>query len=260
LRSWVLLASSLFVVSLSLLIPAAFFAIVPPVAAAAGAVVQNDSAWIDSLGDLHIVGEVKNTGDLWVRFVEITGTLRDASNGVVDVIFTYTLLSYVPPGNTASFDMIEMDTAKSARVQSYSLAVEFQQVAALSQKLIILSVSDSKNALGWLEVVGEVQNQGDIPSTYTKVVGTFYDTNDKVVYVGLTYTSPDEIPVGGRCGFKLTVVGTERTYRIARYSVTAESEDSRFTSVPETPWPGTLMVAALTVSVVALVALRRKRA
>jgi hypothetical protein len=137
--------------------------------------------------------------------------------------------------------MFEVDTAKSARVQSYSLAVEFQQVAALSQKLVVLSVSDSKDALARLEVVGEVQNQGDIPSTYTQIIGTFYDTNGKVVYVGFTYTSPSEIPVGGGCGFKLSVVGTERTYRVARYSVTAESASSRFTSVPETPWPGILM-------------------
>lgn len=57
------------------------------------------------------------------------------------------------------------------------------------------------------------------------------DTNGKVIYVGFTYTSPSEIPVGGRCGFKLNVVGSERSYRVARYSLTAESENSRYTSV-----------------------------
>ena len=46
-----------------------------PVAAVAGAAVQNDSMWIDSLGALYIFGEVKNTGDVWLRFVKVTGTL-----------------------------------------------------------------------------------------------------------------------------------------------------------------------------------------
>jgi len=40
----------------------------------------------------HIVGEVNNAGDLWLRFIKITETLRDADGGVVDVIYTYTQL------------------------------------------------------------------------------------------------------------------------------------------------------------------------
>jgi hypothetical protein len=197
------------------------------------------------------VGEVKNTGDLWLRFVKITGTLRDADGGVVDVIFTYALLHYLPPENVAPFDMFEIDTAKSARVQSYSLAVEFQEVAGLSQKLVILNLSNSTDAVGWLEVVGEVENQGDIPSTYTQVTGIFYDANGKVIYVAFTYTDPHEIPVGARHGFKITVVGSERSYRVARYSLTAESENSRFTSVPE--WPSPILVAGLVLSLAAIV-------
>jgi uncharacterized membrane protein len=38
-------------------------------------VVQNDSMWIDSAGILHVFGEVKNTGDVWLRYVKISGTL-----------------------------------------------------------------------------------------------------------------------------------------------------------------------------------------
>jgi hypothetical protein len=253
----VFLASSLFVVSLSLLVPAAFFSFVPPVAAAASAVVQNDSMWIDSLGLLHVVGEVKNTGDVWLRFVKITGTLRDATNGIVDVVLTYTLLHYVPPNEAAPFDMIEVDTAKSARVASYSLAVEFQETTPIAQQLVILNTADSKDSLGWLEIVGEVQNNAPGPSAYTQVTGTFYDTTGKTVYVGMTYTSPSEIPSGGKNSFKLIVTGDERSSKVATYKITAESDNSQFTSVPETPWPGILMVAALTVSVVAL---RRKSA
>lgn len=229
---------------------------VRPSAATASAVIQNDSMWVDSLGFIHIVGEVKNTGDLWLRFVKITGTLRDAGGGVVDVTFTYALLHFLPPESVAPFDMIEADTAKSAQIQSYSLAVEFQEVAALSQKLVILNVSNSTNTMGWVEVVGEVENQGDIPSTYTQVTGTFYDTNGKVVYVAFTYTDPNEIPVGARNGFKMYVVGSERSYRVARYALTSESENSRFTSVPE--WSSPMLVAGMAVFI-AVLATRRVR-
>jgi hypothetical protein len=254
LRSWALLASSLFVVSLSLLIPAAFFSIVPPVAAAAGAVVQNDSMWIDPNGELHIFGEVKNTGDVWLHYVQITGTLRDASNAIVDVVFTFTKTMYLPPGEVGGFDLSERDTTKSARVQSYSLVVDPNEATPIMQNLAILNAADSKNSNGELEIVGEVQNHGMSTSTYTEIVGTFYDVNGKVVYVGFTFTSPSDVPAGAKYGFKLTVRSDERTNQIARYSLVAESIE--YTSVPETPWPGILMVAALTVGVLAL---RRKK-
>jgi hypothetical protein len=248
-RSWRILLMAL----LSL---AACLASVDPVVAAANAAVQNDSMWIDSIGALQIFGEVKNTGDTWLRFVKITGTLRDGSGGIVDVIFTYALLHFLPPEGVAPFNLIEIDTAKSSRVQSYTLVVEFQEASAPAQQLLILNVADSKNSLGWLEVVGEVENQAATASTYTQVTGTFYDAEGKVVYVHFTYTSPSEIPSGGRYGFKITVGSDERSSKIARYALTAESENSGYTSVPETPWPTVLTAVALTL---AAVVLRRKR-
>lgn len=78
----------------------------------------------------------------------------------MDVIFTYTLLNFVPPDAVAPFNIIEIDTAKSARVESYSLLLEFQEATALSQQLSVLTVADSKNLLGGLEVVGEMENRG----------------------------------------------------------------------------------------------------
>jgi len=70
--------------------------------------------------------------------------------------------------------------------------------------------------------------------------------------VAFTYTDPSEIPIAGRNIFKITVGSDERSFRVARYSLTAESENSRFTSVPEFPWPPILAAAALTLGPVAL--------
>lgn len=49
--------------------------------------------------------------------------------------------------------------------------------------MIITEFADSKNLDGELEIVGEVENQETSASTYTEIVGTFYDVNGKVVYV-----------------------------------------------------------------------------
>jgi len=245
-----------FSIACLLVLAIAAFAI-PTSHAAASAAVQNDMMWISSIGNLWIFGEVKNTGDVWLKYVKVTATLRDASNGIVDVVYGYTELGYVAPDSLAGLSILEMDTAKSARVTSYNLIIEWTEAAPIANKLVITSVSDSKNSYGWFEIMGEVQNQGDAASKYTKVCGIFYDDTGKVIYVYHTYTSPDQIPPGMTYPFKLSVMNDERSNRIVHYSLIAESESAQYTSVPEMPWPGVLAMIVLTLGVVAL---RRKMA
>jgi len=228
-------------------------AMIPSGHATNSAVVQNDSMWVDSAGMLHIFGEVKNTGDVWLQYVKIVGRLRDSSGGIVDVAYTFTETMYLPPEGISPFDLTELDTAKSAMVQTYNLIVDQQEASAIPQKLVILNVADWKDQpLGLMEIVGEVQNQADGVSTYTKIVGTFYDENGKVIYTDYTFTDPSDVPAGATNPFKMTLLSDERSSKVARYILIAESENSEYTSVPETPLPFILMAAALTVAIVVL--------
>jgi hypothetical protein len=230
--------------------------VIGPARAAASATFQNDSMWISASGNLWIMCEVTNTGDVWLEYVKVTATLRDSASTIVDIIYGYTAVHYVSPAATVPLQMVEVDTAKSTQVQSYSLIVSFRETPPIQQKLALLNVADSKNAAGYLEVFGEVQNQADGPSAYTKVAGSFYDETGKLVYVGYTYTDPNEVPPGATYPFKLTVFSAERSSKITRYSLIAESMNSGYTSIPETPWPIVMLTAVLTL---AIVAVRRKR-
>jgi hypothetical protein len=121
--------------------------------------------------------------------------------------------------------------------------VEHREVAPIPQKLVILNAADSKNSLGWLEIVGEVENQADQVSTYTKIVGTFYDETGKVIYTDYTYTDPSDVPAGARHPFKMTLLSDERSSKVSRYTLIAESMNSHYTSVPEWPLPGIVLAA-----------------
>jgi hypothetical protein len=223
-----------------------------PSAAAAGAVVQNDSMWISSSSTLWIFGEVNNTGDVWLQSVKITAALQDANNATIDVVFSYTEVQYVPPDVIAPFRIEEVDTAKSAQVTSYSFAVEFQEAQPIPVKLAFMNISDSKS-LEYLRVDGEVENLADSPSMFTKVCGTFYDETGQVINVGFTYTLPPDIPAGGKNPFTLTV---ERASNVTRYALLAESVNSGYTSVPELS--SSTLVAITAISLTA-VAMRKKR-
>jgi hypothetical protein len=229
--------------------------VIGPARAVASVTVQNDSSWISESGNLWIFCEVTNTGDTWLRYVKVVATLKDASNAMVDVIYGFTAVQYVPPSATVPLAMVEIDNAKSARVASYTLASEFMEASPIQQKLTISNLAISTNALGDLEVLGEVQNQGAASSPYVKIAGAFYDTTGKLVYVGYTFTDPSEIPAGATYPFKLTVYSADRSSKIDHYNLIAESQIVGYTSVPELPWPMIITIAALTL---AIVAMRRK--
>jgi hypothetical protein len=188
--------------------------------------------YIDSGGTLHIFGEVRNTGDTWLQSVEITATLTDAAGVDFGTDFTYLEVDFLPPGAVGPFDILVLEPEKVARVDSYSLLLtDFRVAPSLPRKLVITSVSESTQyaILGYLNVVGEVENEGDKPVVNPKVLGTFYDATGKVIYVD--YDFPGDIPPGGRYGFDLTVSSAEVTSRVTRYSIIAVS--GLYTSIPE---------------------------
>jgi len=177
---------------------------------------------------------VKNTGDVWLEFIRISATLKAQNGSILDISFTYTYLDRLPPSETAGFDVLEVNAAKSAATESYSLSLEFHEAASRTVRLQIINVGTSRNVFQWLEILGEVQNNGDSVSEYTMVIGTFYGSDGKVVYVAFTYTDPSTIQPGAKQAFKLSVTGEDRSNLVANYSLTGES--SQYTSIPELPW------------------------
>lgn len=68
--------------------------------------ILSHNSFTDSLGFLHIVGELQNEGITNLEFVKVTSTLYDARNQVVATDFTYTDPSDVGPGQKAPFEII----------------------------------------------------------------------------------------------------------------------------------------------------------
>ncbi len=233
--------------------------IIRPVAAIANAIIQNDSSYVDILGFFHVVGEIRNTGDVWLHSLKVTGTLKDSSGQIVDTDTTYAYADALPPGGKAPFNLIELDAGKSALISSYTLVLEFLHgISIPQQSLQIQGASYSVDSLGYFEVDGTVVNNGAQISKFTKVIGTFYGVDGKVLYVGFTFTSPDTIPPGQVNSFRLTVPDAGVSARIANYELFVQSD--QYTSVPEFPsYPSLVATLVILLSVLMLREERRNR-
>ena len=216
-----------------------------PVAPTSSAVIQNNSSYVDISGDYHIVGEVKNTGDVWLQSILVSATLKDQNGATVDVKQGSPWLQHLPPQGAVGFDVTEPDVAKSAMIRSYTLTLTYQIGQPKAVLLKIDSLTSTKNSLGWIQIQGEVMNVGNSASDNTTVSGTFYGSDGKVVFV--TFTTPNDVTIqpGASETFTLTIVDSGRSSLVSRYSVAAESNEYTsilpYTAVPEFSWQSTIM-------------------
>ena len=68
--------------------------------------VLSSNAFIDSIGYLHVVGEIQNATPDSVTFVKATATFYDKNNNVVATDYSYTSPSDLGPGDKAPFEII----------------------------------------------------------------------------------------------------------------------------------------------------------
>ena len=224
------------------------------IAAAPNAVIQNDTGYADSSGYYHVVGEVKNTGDVWLQSILVSAILKDAQGGTVDVKQGSPWLTQVPPQISVGFDVIEMDLTKSATIRSYALSFTYQTGKPLPALLEIENLTSTKNSVGWLQVQGNVANVGDSASDNTVVTGTFYGSDGRVVSVTFTTLTDSTIPPGTSQPFTLTIVDANRSNLVRTYSVAAEGVE--YTSVSELPWQP--MIVTGFVLILSLLVLRKR--
>jgi hypothetical protein len=88
--------------------------------------ILSHSSYVDSTGNLHIVGEVTNESYLPVRFVEVIATLYDSRNSVIGTDFAFTSPSTIQPGQRAPFDItVTEGSIPISLLAYYTLSVDY---------------------------------------------------------------------------------------------------------------------------------------
>jgi len=94
-----------------------------------------------------------------------------------------------------------------------------------ANELQILSDNSFTDSIGYMHVVGEVQNNGATNAQFVQVTGTFYDNNNQVVGTHYTYTNPSDIPAGGKAPFEIILSSASvPVSEIDRYNLIASSQ------------------------------------
>ena len=92
-----------------------------------GLQILSHSSFTDSIGYLHVVGEIKNNYPSTATFVRIVGIFYDINNQVVGTQFTYANPSDIGSGEKAPFVLILTSASiPISQIDHYSLQASYQ--------------------------------------------------------------------------------------------------------------------------------------
>jgi hypothetical protein len=82
----------------------------------------SSSSYKDSIGSLHVIGELQNTPPDPREYVKIVSTLHDPSNSILDTSFTYSEVEVLRPGEKSPFDVIFSNEQQVQKSQRYEIS------------------------------------------------------------------------------------------------------------------------------------------
>jgi hypothetical protein len=218
---------------------------------------------IDLVGDYWVFGEVQNLGTTTIEFVEINATFYDTSNTLIAEGHGFCDLYYILPNRKSPF-YVSVDVAdetQASKIDHYTFEITpfspFSDYSPSTPPLglkILSSNAEIDMWSGWMNVTGEIENVGTTNASCISVYGTCYDSDGKVLDVGIgvvNYSAPYSLLPGQKASFDL-MFNADVVPLAKSYVITAESIEYACFEYPElpTPAPSTPSVAILSYSAV----------
>ena len=89
--------------------------------------IPSHKSYINSIGHLHVIGEVENNSPIIAEFVKIIRTFYDGNGNVVGTSSTYADPTEIDPGEKAPFDLILSDsTIPVDQIKEYRLTISYR--------------------------------------------------------------------------------------------------------------------------------------
>lgn len=193
----------------------------PTVAPDVVQVLGNHSAYEDSDGELHIVGEVQNGRSNTVHFIKVSALVFNEAGQFIDTDHSYVQLYNLPPGEKVCFH-IWLDKLDWARYEFEAPA--YSAGGDPWPRLVVWNDSGIFNAAdGSYKLLGMVRNDESSRVETVQAMGTLYDAAGKVVGCNSAYVNSTNLEPGQSSGFEMNFWWNQRDWSdVVSYRVKAE--------------------------------------
>lgn len=152
---------------------------------------------------LYFIGQIRNTGNVDLEFVEVHVILRDTNGILVASESSYSELDVIPVGETSPFEVMFFETPQSW--QSFETNVEGDEADFLEPYVDFEVISSQGNvpSFGDYYINGEIRNVGLQDAEFVEVIAALYDANDQIIGLAFTYSDFDKVTAGGSSPFEM---------------------------------------------------------
>lgn len=166
-------------------------------------VLDNHSTYVDSIDYLHVVGEVRNNTSTNAEYVKIAVNLFNSQGNIVDTSFTYTRLDLLQPSEITCFQVL-LDGNPSFSYYEFEISSSDTDEVPLFISLPNYGGDYNQTFDDWYEIVGQARNDNNFNVEYVNIIGTLYNSDNKVIGCGNSYTSAYVLTPGQTSSWKIT--------------------------------------------------------
>jgi len=200
---------------------------IPEVEAQTSSVKILDSdSFIDQNGNLHVFGEMQNTGEANVESVNITGAFYDAEENLIEMNSSLADIDLLTVGQKSPFEIVLSRKEQIDKVHRYDLNATFNEAVTRIPYQDFQFVSRNLlRAPDRLDITGEIRNVGRTTAITLKVVATFYDFQGRIVGRATNFTR-----LLGPISYSYTVILPYNVGKVNDYTLQIQSDS--YSTIP----------------------------
>jgi hypothetical protein len=185
-------------------------------------------SYVDETKVMHVLGEIRNESDTAMGNILITISFYDREGNLLDEFQRVPALQVINPGESSPFEILYINQQTVDLVANFTMSATGQETETKVKQLKIISSNSRLDVLGTYYINAAARNEGQETATNAIMIATLFDRDGRVVAVGkaLAEAGPgsSNITAGSRAPFGITITEKLQTYKTARYSLIADSD------------------------------------
>jgi hypothetical protein len=190
---------------------------------------QNESSFVDETKIMHVLGEIRNDSDIAMKDVVIKASFYDKAGNLLNEYQRSSEVRVINPGESSAFEVLYIDQGTVDSVANFTLLATGKTAEEAKEKQLRIVSSNSRlDVLGTYYINVQARNEGQEDATNAIMIATLYDRNGKVIAIGKALAEAVrgsfDIPAGSAAAFGIAITEKLQTYKAARYSLVADSD------------------------------------
>lgn len=160
-------------------------------------------------GDLYVVGEVQNSGEIGLEWVSVPANLFNGDEQLIDTGTGYAELSVLPPGDKTCFQFW-FDVWDGWSHYEFEMPTYYSISSDQLQNMTVHGDNGTYDSgYGWYRVLGFIRNDNETQVEFVKPIVTLYNASGTVIGCGSTFVSSTHLDPAQSSSFELNFTGRD---------------------------------------------------